>query len=119
MPLVGIDDIAPPEFQQDLARDIAVRLLDEANFVLPFGREAFGSGTEGRCHDLADIARNAGLEAFDETLDPVPAGTVREGVEPVIKGPVVEGNVHNLGETVDDAVNLGKRGVTLEGLGMC
>lgn len=88
-----------PEFKQDLARDIAARLLDrgrigeadclsvlaDTNLVLPFGREAFGSGDVGRGQDLADTARNEGLEAFAETLDPVPADTIREGVNPVVK----------------------------------
>ena len=61
VPLVGIDDIASTEFRRNLALDIAARLLDrgriceavclsvlaDAILVLPFGREAFGSGAVG------------------------------------------------------------------------
>ena len=132
MLLVRIDDVAAAEFQQDLAPDIAVRVLHrgrigetdrlavlaDVDLVPAVGREAVGGGAEGGRHGVADVARDAGLEAFAEEPDPVPAGVVCEGVETIVEGPVVEGDVHVLGKPVDDAVDLGERGAALESHGM-
>ena len=99
--LVRIDDVAAAEFQQDLAPDIAVRVLHrgrigetdrlavlaDVDLVPAVGREAVGGGAEGGRHDVADVGRDAGLEAFAEEPDPVSAGVVCEGVESVVEGP--------------------------------
>ena len=74
--LVRIDDVAAAEFQQDLAPDVAARLLDggrigeadclavvaDVDFVPAVGHEALGGGVESGPHDVADVGRDEGLE---------------------------------------------------------
>ena len=65
--------------------------------------------------DVADTASDAVLKAFAEPPGRGTAGAFGEGVETVVEGPVVEGDVHVLGEPVHDAAGLGERGAALEG----
>ena len=104
--LVRIDDVASAEFQQDFTPDITVRVFDrgrigetdrlavvaDADVVPAVSREAVGGGTEGGRHDVADVGRDAALEAFAEEPDLVPAGVACKGVETVVEGLVVKGD---------------------------
>ena len=130
--LIRIDDVAPAAFEKDLAPDIAAGFLDRGRIgepdglavvadvdpVAAVGREALGGAVEGGAHDVEDVARDAGLEAVAAASDPVPAGAVGEGVESVVEGLVVEGDVHVLGKPADDAVDLRERRAALEGHGL-
>ena len=133
---VRINDVASAEFQQHFTPDIAVGIFDrgriaepdrlavvaDADVVLAVSREGVGGagarGAESGRHDVADVRRDAVLEAFAEELDLVPAGAVCKGVESVVEGPVVKSDVHVFGKPIDDAVDLGERGAALEGDGM-
>ena len=126
---VGIDDVAAAEFLQDIAPEIAIVLLDRGRIaeadgltvvadvdgVAAVGRESLGGGVEGRRDDVADVARDAVLEPLAEPLGLGAARAIGKGVETVVDGPVVEGDVHVLGEPVDDAVDLRERRAALEG----
>ena len=85
---------------QDLDPDIAVRVLhrglerlkrivstfiSDADGVLAADHESVGGGAEGGRHDVADVARGAGLEAFAEEPDLVPAGVSAKGSKPSLK----------------------------------
>ena len=118
--LVRVDDVAAAELQQDLVRDIAVRRLDrgwigkadglavfaEMDVVAAIERKAPGGVVERGRDGVADMACDAGPQAFTEPPGRGAAGAFGEGVETIVEGAVIEGDVHVLREPVDDAVDL-------------
>ena len=72
------------------------------------GRETIGRSAESGSHYLTGVALDMALEAVAEAPDPGLADGGVEGVEIVFEGAIVEGDVHVLGKTVDDAVDLGE-----------
>ena len=101
---VRIDDVASAEFQQHFTPDIAAGIFDrgrigepdrvavgaDADVVLAVSRKGVGGAVESGRHDVADVRRDAVLEAFAEEPDLIPAGAVCKGVETVVEGPVVK-----------------------------
>ena len=83
-------------------------IVADADFVPAGGRETIGRSAESGRHYLTGVALDMALEAVAETPDPGLADGAVEGVEIVFEGAVVEGDVHVLGKTVDDAVDLGE-----------
>ena len=119
--LVRIDDVASAEFQQDFASDVTVRFLNcrrigeadrlavlaDVNLVPTVYRKVFSSRAKFGRHDVADVVRNASLEAFAEASYLIPASAVDEGVKTVAEGALVNGDVYVLGKSIDNAVDLG------------
>ena len=62
----------------------------DADVVLAVSRKGVGGAVESGRHDVADVRRDAVLEAFAEEPDLIPAGAVCKGVETVVEGPVVK-----------------------------